>query len=109
LVLVVLLQPSLQLAPISLDDQSQLHELAVQPFSRVGHQFATRYVAAGGRIATDPRARLYWYLIDALHYSPDAEKLVVPWREAGRTDLTPDVVSERLESYVCGLMSSLSI
>jgi hypothetical protein len=46
---------------------------------------------------------LYWRLLDALAYSPDAEKLAVPWRELGRTDLTPELLGERLTAYVTGL------
>jgi hypothetical protein len=73
--------------------------------AQVGLQFAERYVAAGGKLAADPGARLYWYLLDALAYSPDAEKLVVAWRESGRPDLTQEVVAARLEDYVVGLIA----
>jgi hypothetical protein len=71
----------------------------------VGLQFAEHYQRAGGRLSADRHARLYWYLIDALHYSPDADKLVTPWREFGRTDLSPELVAARLETHVMELVS----
>ncbi|MEV7849646.1 MULTISPECIES: phosphotransferase family protein [unclassified Streptomyces] len=68
-----------------------------------GMGFAGRYEEAGGRLATGAD-HLYWRLLDALGYAPDAEKLAVPWRELGRTDLTPGVLAERLETYVESLL-----
>lgn len=47
---------------------------------------------------------MYWRLLDALAYAPDAEKLAVPWREPGRTDLAPEVLGARLEAYAGGLL-----
>ena len=38
------------------------------------------------------------------HYCPDAAKLAGPWRELGRDDLTSEVLGERLEAYVAGLL-----
>ncbi|MFJ5556917.1 phosphotransferase family protein [Streptomyces sp. NPDC093250] len=69
-----------------------------------GMAFADRYVAAGGSTAEDPAAHLYWRLLDALAYAPDAEKFAVPWRELGRTDLTAPVLAGRLEEYVGTLL-----
>ncbi|WP_374983091.1 phosphotransferase family protein [Streptomyces fradiae] len=69
-----------------------------------GMAFADLYAAAGGTLAEDPAAHLYWRLVDALAYAPDAEKVAVPWRELGRTDLTPAVLAGRLETYVQALM-----
>ncbi|WP_405442814.1 phosphotransferase [Streptomyces avidinii] len=68
-----------------------------------GMRFADRYVAAGGTLAEDPAAHLYWRLLDALGFAPDAEKVAVPWRELGRVDLTVDVLTERLEGYLQAL------
>ncbi|MFI1650892.1 phosphotransferase family protein [Streptomyces avidinii] len=68
-----------------------------------GMRFADRYVAAGGTLAEDPAAHLYWRLLDALGFAPDAEKVAVPWRELGRVDLTADVLTERLEGYLQAL------
>ncbi|ANS64762.1 hypothetical protein SLINC_2538 [Streptomyces lincolnensis] len=68
-----------------------------------GLGFRERYEAAGGRpLATGPD-HLYWRLLDALAYSPDAAKLAGPWRALGRTDLTSEVLGGRLEAYVAGL------
>ncbi|MFD5632928.1 phosphotransferase family protein [Streptomyces sp. NPDC127077] len=66
----------------------------------LGMSFADRYLTAGGRLAEGRDAHLYWRLIDALAFAPDAEKVAVPWRELGRTDLTPALLAGRLEEYV---------
>lgn len=68
-----------------------------------GMTFADRYVEAGGILAEDPAAHLYWRLLDALAFAPDAEKVAVPWRELGRADLTSAVLTNRLEQYVQAL------
>ncbi|MFI6602747.1 phosphotransferase family protein [Nonomuraea sp. NPDC050536] len=65
-----------------------------------GMLFADRYVAAGGRLTTDPAAHLYWRVLDALAFAPDAEKVAGPWRELGRTDLTSTLLTSRLEDYL---------
>ncbi|MGW7215836.1 alpha/beta fold hydrolase [Streptomyces collinus] len=69
-----------------------------------GLGFRERYEALGGRRLADGAEHLYWRLLDALAYVPDAAKLAGPWRELGRTDLTPQVLGERLRAYVEGLM-----
>ncbi|AYC41830.1 Multifunctional-autoprocessing repeats-in-toxin [Streptomyces griseorubiginosus] len=69
-----------------------------------GLGFRERYEARGGRRLADGPAHLYWRLLDALAYCPDAAKLAGPWRELGRTDLTPEVLGGRLEAYVRGLV-----
>ncbi|MGW5433327.1 phosphotransferase family protein [Streptomyces sp. NPDC004059] len=69
-----------------------------------GMSFADRYVAAGGALTGDRTAHLYWRLLDALAFAPDAEKVAVPWRELGRTDLTPMLLTSRLERYIQALM-----
>ncbi|MFI7409914.1 alpha/beta fold hydrolase [Streptomyces sp. NPDC049627] len=69
-----------------------------------GLAFRDRYEAHGGRRLAAAGDHLYWRLLDALAYSPDAEKLAGPWRELGRTDLTPQVLGERLTTYVGGLL-----
>lgn len=68
-----------------------------------GLGFADPYVAAGGALCEDPAAHLYWRLFDAPGFAPDAEKVAVPRREPGRTDLTPDVLAGRLESHLAAL------
>ncbi|MFJ6824300.1 MULTISPECIES: phosphotransferase family protein [Streptomyces] len=69
-----------------------------------GMSFADRYTEAGGSLDEDRAAHLYWRLLDALAFAPDAEKVAVPWRESGRTDLTPTVLAGRLEAYVEALL-----
>ncbi|WP_420710735.1 MULTISPECIES: phosphotransferase family protein [unclassified Streptomyces] len=64
-----------------------------------GMRFADRYADAGGTLS-DGTAHLYWRLLDALGFAPDAEKVAVPWRELGRVDLTADVLTRRLEGYI---------
>ncbi|MEU6218860.1 phosphotransferase [Streptomyces sp. NPDC047022] len=68
-----------------------------------GMRFADRYLAAGGTLAEDPAAHLYWRLLDALGFAPDAEKVAVPWREVGRADLTRTLLTGRLEDYLQAL------
>ncbi|MFE2261542.1 phosphotransferase family protein [Streptomyces griseosporeus] len=70
-----------------------------------GMRFADRYVAAGGTLAEDGGHHLYWRLLDALGFAPDAEKVAVPWRELGRADLTAGVLTQRLEGYIASLFS----
>ncbi len=68
-----------------------------------GMDFADRYVAAGGTLTGEGPAHLYWRLLDALAFAPDAEKVAVPWRELGRADLTTTVLTGRLEDYLQAL------
>jgi aminoglycoside phosphotransferase (APT) family kinase protein len=72
-----------------------------------GMRVAEQYVAAGGVLSEDPSDHLYWRLLDALAFAPDAEKVAVPWREVGRTDLTPAVLARRLEDYLEALLDSI--
>ncbi|WP_331754481.1 alpha/beta fold hydrolase (plasmid) [Streptomyces sp. NBC_00012] len=69
-----------------------------------GLGFRGRYEAHGGRDLADDYDHLYWRLLDALHYCPDAAKLAGPWRDLGRDDLTSEVLGERLKAYVDGLL-----
>ncbi|MFE2046476.1 alpha/beta fold hydrolase [Streptomyces sp. NPDC059477] len=69
-----------------------------------GLAFGDRYTAQGGRPLADGPDQLYWRLLDALAHAPDAAKLAGPWRELGRTDLTAEVLGERLEGYVRGVV-----
>ncbi|MGW3664670.1 phosphotransferase family protein [Streptomyces sp. NPDC005141] len=58
----------------------------------VGMRFADHYVAAGGALGYDPADHLYWRMLDALAFAPNAEKVAEPWRELGREDLTSAVL-----------------
>ncbi|MFD8220994.1 phosphotransferase [Streptomyces sp. NPDC059697] len=89
--------------PADLDVAHCSTALALLHGEAYGLGFRARYEAHGGRPPADAEEHLYWRLLDALAYSPDAEKLAVPWRELGRTDLTPELLGERLTAYVTGL------
>ncbi|MFF6874584.1 alpha/beta fold hydrolase [Streptomyces sp. NPDC012474] len=90
--------------PADLDVAHCSTALALLHGPEYGLGFRERYEALGGRRLADGPEHLYWRLLDALAYVPDAAKLAGPWRELGRTDLTPRMVGERLEAYVEGLM-----
>ncbi|MFC8663081.1 phosphotransferase family protein [Streptomyces sp. NPDC057199] len=68
-----------------------------------GMQLAEHYIAAGGRPSNNPADHLYWRMLDALAFAPDAEKVAEPWRELGRDDLTSSVLTQRLEDYLQAL------
>ncbi len=90
--------------PVDLDVAHCSTALALLHGVPAGMRFAERYVAAGGTLAPEPAAHLYWRLLDALAFAPAAEKVADPWRELGRTDLTPALLGERLEEYVAELL-----
>lgn len=69
-----------------------------------GMRFADRYVAAGGTLAEHRADHLYWRLLDALAFAPDAGKVAGPWREVGRGDLTTALLTKRLEEYLQALL-----
>ncbi|WP_433248558.1 phosphotransferase family protein [Streptosporangium sp. CA-135522] len=86
--------------PADLDVAHCSTALALLHGAPAGMLFADRYVAAGGRLTADPAAHLYWRMLDALAFAPDAEKVAGPWRELGRTDLTSTLLISRLEDYL---------
>ncbi|WP_229864593.1 alpha/beta fold hydrolase [Streptomyces djakartensis] len=90
--------------PADLDVAHCSTALALLHGPEYGLGFRERYEAQGGRLLADGPDHLYWRLLDALAYVPDAAKLAGPWRELGRTDLTPEVLGGRLEAYVAGLL-----
>ncbi|WP_328908444.1 alpha/beta fold hydrolase [Streptomyces sp. NBC_00234] len=90
--------------PADLDVAHCSTALALLHGPAYGLDFRERYEAHGGRGLASNLDHLYWRLLDALHYCPDAAKLAGPWRELGRHDLTSDVLAERLEAYVDGLL-----
>lgn len=91
--------------PADLDVAHSSTALALLHGVPTGMSFADRYVAAGGTLAEDRAAHLYWRLLDALAFAPDAEKVAVPWRELGRVDLTSTVLTNRLEAYIQALFN----
>lgn len=90
--------------PADLDVAHCSTALALLYGAEYGFGFRERYEARGGRQLARDQDHLYWRLLDALAYAPDAEKVAVPWRELGRTDLTPEVLGARLEAYVGGAL-----
>ncbi|MFI6929219.1 alpha/beta fold hydrolase [Streptomyces sp. NPDC050287] len=92
--------------PADLDVAHCSTALALLHGPEYGLGFRARYEAHGGHRLADGPDHLYWRLLDALAYSPDAAKLAGPWRELGRTDLTPEVLAGRLETYVAGLLEA---
>ncbi|MFI8233848.1 alpha/beta fold hydrolase [Streptomyces sp. NPDC085900] len=90
--------------PADLDVAHCSTALALLHGPAYGLDFRERYEAHGGRDLADDPDHLYWRLLDALHYCPDAAKLAGPWRDLGRDDLTSEVLGARLEVYVDGLL-----
>jgi aminoglycoside phosphotransferase (APT) family kinase protein len=90
--------------PADLDVAHCSTALALLHGPEIGMGFAELYAAAGGQVSEDRADHLYWRLLDALAFAPDAEKVAVPWRELGRSDLTPSMLAERLEQYVAELL-----
>lgn len=90
--------------PADLDVAHCSTALALLHGPKYGLDFRERYEAHGGRTLADAPDHLYWRLLDALHYCPDAAKLAGPWRDLGRDDLTSEVLRQRLEAYVDGLL-----
>ncbi|MET9787844.1 alpha/beta fold hydrolase [Streptomyces canus] len=90
--------------PADLDVAHCSTALALLHGSEHGLAFRQRYEAHGGHRLADGPDHLYWRLLDALAYCPDAAKLAGPWRDLGRTELTPQVLGGRLEAYVRGLV-----
>ncbi|MEX3107178.1 MULTISPECIES: phosphotransferase [unclassified Streptomyces] len=92
--------------PADLDVAHCSTALALLHGPEAGLGFRERYEAHGGRPLAPGPDHLYWRLLDCLHYAGDATKLAGPWRESGRTDLTPELLGERLETYVRGLLAT---
>ncbi|WP_039932333.1 alpha/beta fold hydrolase [Streptomyces viridochromogenes] len=90
--------------PADLDVSHCSTGLALLHGPEYGLRFRERYAAHGGSPLAAGPDHLYWRLLDALAYVPDAAKLAGPWRELGRTDLTPEVLAGRLQAYVAGLL-----
>lgn len=69
-----------------------------------GLRFAEAYEEAGGVLAAAASERRYWQVRDALASSEEVQLVSQPWREAGRTDLTTQVVEKRLDAYLTTLI-----
>ena len=71
-----------------------------------GLRFAEAYEEAGGVLAAAASERLYWRVRDGLAFSEEVQLVSQSWREAGRTELTTQVVEKRLAAYVTALMDA---
>ncbi|MFD9401435.1 phosphotransferase family protein [Streptomyces sp. NPDC060011] len=91
--------------PADLDVAHCSTALALLHGVHVGMRLADHYIAAGGTLSADPADHLYWRVLDALAFAPDAEKVAGPWRGLGRVDLTSAVLAQRLEEYLQALFS----
>ncbi|WHM41292.1 alpha/beta fold hydrolase [Streptomyces sp. BPTC-684] len=91
--------------PAALDVAHCSTALALLHGAGAAREFVARYTAGGGRLEA---GLLHWQLLDALAYAPDAEKVAGPWRELGRTDLTPELLTWRLEEYIASLLDEES-
>ncbi|WP_328334727.1 phosphotransferase [Kribbella sp. NBC_00382] len=91
--------------PADLDVAHCSTALALLHGPDAGREFRNLYVAAGGRELAKRDDHRYWLLLDALAFAPDAEKVAAPWRDLGRTDLTPELLQERLELYLESVLS----
>jgi aminoglycoside phosphotransferase (APT) family kinase protein len=92
--------------PADLDVAHCCTDLALLHGPAWGPRFAEAYEQAGGVLAATARERRYWAVRDGLACSEEVRAVSQPWREAGRTDLTPRVVEERLDAYVTALMDA---
>ncbi|MFD8704807.1 phosphotransferase family protein [Kitasatospora sp. NPDC059648] len=88
--------------PADLDVAHCATTLALLHGVPAGMAFPDAYEQAGGTLAAGEE-HLYWRLLDALAFAPDAEKVATPWRELGRTDLGTPVLTGRLEDYLQAL------
>ncbi|MFE5588419.1 phosphotransferase family protein [Kitasatospora sp. NPDC056531] len=89
--------------PADLDVAHCSTALALLHGAPAGMAFADAYEHAGGQLAAHGPDHLYWRLLDTLAFAPDAHKVAAPWRRLGRTDLTPEILTGRLEDYLQAL------
>ncbi|MBW6433720.1 aminoglycoside phosphotransferase family protein [Actinoplanes hulinensis] len=86
--------------PADLDVAHCATMLALLHGDALSDAFVDAYRAAGGQVATDRATHLYWRLLDALSFAPDAPNAGEAWRGLGRHDLTPDVLARALERHL---------
>lgn len=92
--------------PADLDVAHCCTNLALLHGPAWGVRFAAAYEKAGGVLAAAASDRLYWQVRDALAVSEEVQQVSLPWRGAGRTELTARIVEERLDAYVATLMDA---
>jgi aminoglycoside phosphotransferase (APT) family kinase protein len=91
--------------PANLDVAHCSTALALLHGVEAGREFSSMYAATGGRDLATGDDHRYWLLLDALAFAPDAEKVAGPWRDLGRSDLTAELLQERLELYLEAVLS----
>ena len=82
--------------PADLDVAHCASNLATLHGAEVGEAFTEAYVAAGGELAADRDARVYWRLLDLVGFLPAGgresgateDTILATWRAHGRDDLT---------------------
>jgi aminoglycoside phosphotransferase (APT) family kinase protein len=92
--------------PADLDVAHCCTNLALLHGPAWGLRLAEVYEEAGGVLAAAAGERLYWQVRDALSFSEEVHQVSLPWRGAGRTELTPRIVEQRLDAYVTALMDA---
>ena len=93
--------------PADLDVAHCATNLAMLYGADAGLAFAHHYQSAGGQLAATPQDRQYWRLIDALAFAGETLRWVTfAWNRLGRTDLTLDVMTARLEDYVAAVLDT---
>ncbi len=86
--------------PADLDVAHCATALSLLHGTDAARSFRDDYRAAGSTL-TDDR---YWWLIDAVGFLPDPEKVAAPWRESGRPDLTAPLARRRLEAHLAWVL-----
>ncbi|MDZ7917353.1 MAG: aminoglycoside phosphotransferase family protein [Rhodococcus sp. (in: high G+C Gram-positive bacteria)] len=92
--------------PTDLDVAHCSTNLALLHGPQWGSRFANAYESAGGLLSDNAEAQRYWRIRDALACSEEVQLWAQPWRDAGRTDLTPGVIEDRLDAYLRILMNA---
>jgi aminoglycoside phosphotransferase (APT) family kinase protein len=94
--------------PADLDVAHCATNLALLYGADAGIAFGRDYESAGGRLAASRHDRRYWLLIDALAFAGETLRWVTfAWNRLGRTDLTLDVMTTRLEDYVTAVLDTV--
>lgn len=92
--------------PADLDVAHCATMLALLYDDALSDAFVDTYREAGGHLAADAGTHLYWRLLDALSFAPDAANAGEPWRRLGRSDLTPEVLTVALERHLAHLLKT---
>lgn len=94
--------------PADLDVAHCASNLATLHGPEVAMAFRDAYVDAGGVLASDRDASLYWQLLDLVAFLPaggresgaSADVLSATWRANGRPDLTPELARQHREGLL---------